>query len=168
MYFLAVFAVPETHITTTIDVGNPCLAAPPVGLDSQAFQKPLKQLMLRVHPDRVARHPDAARANEASFKVLSNYLDELRGDGGSPAGQYHLDFYVEDSSSGQQLPAWQDLTVNESYLVASAKMAQDPRYWQPGQEELHDEYAPRVCFELLCVHVCAPRRQAVQGMSTPA
>lgn len=128
--------------------GRPSLATPPVGLDSQVFQKPLKQLMLRVHPDRVAQHPDAARANEASFKVLSNYLDELRGDGGLPAGQYQLDFYVEDSSCSQSLPAWQDLTVNKSHLVASAKMAQDPRYWQPGQEQLHEEYAPQVCFNL--------------------
>jgi hypothetical protein len=99
--------------------------------------------MLRLHPDRVARHPDAARANEASFKVLSNYLDELRGDGGSPAGMYHLDFYVE-SSPGQSLPAWQDLTVNESNLAASAKIAQDPRYWQPGQEELFDTSSHQV------------------------
>lgn len=150
-----------------LHAGPLLLASPAVGLDSPVFQKTLKQLMLRVHPDRVAghAHPDAARANEASFKILNNYLHELRGDGGSPTGQYHLDFYVE-SSPVQPLPAWQDLTANESNLVASAKMAQDPRYWQPGQEDLHDAYSPQVracCIlhstvPVLCVPTIVPEQ----------
>ena len=50
-----------------------------IGLDTPAFQKQLKQLKLQLHPDRVAAHPEARAANEQSFKVLSQYLDELRG-----------------------------------------------------------------------------------------
>lgn len=50
-----------------------------IGLDSPAFQQHLKQLKLRLHPDRVAAHPCARAANEQSFKVLSQYLEELRG-----------------------------------------------------------------------------------------
>jgi Domain of unknown function (DUF4460) len=131
-----------------------------VGLDSPAFQKPFKQLLLRVHPDRVAQHPHALRANETSFKVLCNYLDELRGDGGSPAGQYNLDFYVE---SRVDQPAWQDLTVNESQLGASAKIIQDPRYWQPGQERLEQHLAPKVRNS--CVHQSAHR--PTRGLTAP-
>lgn len=54
------------------------------------------------------------------------------GDGGNPAEQYRLDFYVKRDR--QSDPNWQDLTANESILHASARFMQDPRYWHPGQE----------------------------------
>lgn len=117
--------------------------------------------MLRVHPDRVAKHPAAAQANEASFKVLLNYLEELKGDGGSPSGQYHLDFYVESSAS-QQLPKWQDLTSNDSNL-ASAKFAQDARYFQPGQEEHHGAKQQVFIAELHACRGCHVCNACAQG-----
>eukprot|EP00892_Ulva_mutabilis_P004857 jgi/Ulvmu1/2743/UM014_0200.1 len=103
-----------------------------IGLDSPAFQQHLRQLKLRLHPDRVAAHPDARAANEQSFKVLSQYLEELRGDGGNPAEQYRLDFYVKRACD--EPPDWQDLTVNESMMHASSRIMRDPRSWKPGKE----------------------------------
>ena len=65
-------ATRRTHAGT-----SPILSS--IGLDTPAFQQHLKQLKLRLHPDRVAAHPEARAANEQSFKVLSQYLEELRG-----------------------------------------------------------------------------------------
>lgn len=77
------------------------------------------------------------------------------GDGGNPAEQYRLDFYVKrDSQTGSD---WQDLTVNESNLHASARFLQDPRYWRPGQEVFEPtpgQEEPRVCSITLRAILC--------------
>lgn len=50
---------------------------------------------MKVHPDRFVQHPDARRANEASFKALQSYLEELRGHGDGMVPQlYDLEFYA--------------------------------------------------------------------------
>lgn len=54
------------------------------------------------------------------------------GDGGNPAEEYRLDFYVKRDN--QTSPDWQDLTVNESTLHGFSRFQLDPRYWQPGRQ----------------------------------
>lgn len=111
-------------------------AAALVSLRDPDIQSSVKRALAAIHPDRVAQHPRARRANSLAFQTLREYLAELKGDGASGAAQlHHLDFFVwlhDVAPDGSATPMWQDVSTDQTRPVGITAL--DPRVWTPGQE----------------------------------
>jgi hypothetical protein len=59
----------------------------------------LRKFYLKVHPDLFTGHPKEQETNEASFKVLTEYLESYKQEGES-ATPYKVEFYVRVTGEG--------------------------------------------------------------------